>query len=95
MDFLGSSDGKESACNAGDPVQSQVREDPLEKRSEWQPTPVFLPGNPMDRGAYSPWGHKERLTSSSSYIHNIHVYILYIYINLKRYGMHSATHIVW
>ena len=47
--------------------ETQVRslgwEDPLE-----QPTPVFLPGelhgqrhldNPIDRGAYGPWGHKE------------------------------------
>ena len=33
-------------------------------RQEWQPTPVFLPRNSMDRGAwqatvYSPWVHKE------------------------------------
>ena len=76
MDFLGNSDGKESACNAGDPVQSLGQEDPLEKRREWQPIPV-LPGNPMDRGAYSPWGHKEQLTSSSSYIHNIYMYMYY------------------
>ena len=27
----GGSDGKESVCNAGDPVQSLGREDPLEK----------------------------------------------------------------
>ena len=31
-------------------VQSLGWEDPLEK--EWQPTPVFLRGNPMDRGAW-------------------------------------------
>ena len=37
MDFSGGSDGKESACNAGD----QGWEDPLEK---WQPTPVLSPG---------------------------------------------------
>ena len=29
--FPGGSDGKESACNAGDPVQSMGQEDPLEK----------------------------------------------------------------
>ena len=29
--FSGGSDGKESACNAGDPVPSQGRKDPLEK----------------------------------------------------------------
>ena len=32
-------------------------EDPLEKESKH--TPVFLPRDSMDRGAYSPWGHKE------------------------------------
>ena len=37
-DLPGGSDGKESACNAGDPGW----EDPLEE--VWQPTPVFLPG---------------------------------------------------
>ena len=31
-------------------VQSLGWEDPLEKK--WQPTPVFLPGDPMDRGAW-------------------------------------------
>ena len=31
-------------------VQSLGQEDPLEKG--WQPTPVFLPENPMDRGAW-------------------------------------------
>ena len=30
MVFPGGSDGKESACNAGDPGQSLVGEDPLE-----------------------------------------------------------------
>ena len=41
--YNGGSDGKWSACNAGDPwVQSLGREDPLEK--EWLPTSVFLPG---------------------------------------------------
>ena len=31
MDFFGGSDGKESACSAGDQVQSLGLEDPLEK----------------------------------------------------------------
>ena len=38
----GGSDGKESAFNAGDQVQSLGWEDPW--RREWLPTPVFLPG---------------------------------------------------
>ena len=28
-------------------------------RTVWQPTPVFFPGDQVDRGAYSPWGRKE------------------------------------
>ena len=31
-------------------------------RREWQPTPVFLPGESMDKrslAGYSPWGRKE------------------------------------
>ena len=31
MGFLSDTDSKESACNAGDPVHSLSREDPLEK----------------------------------------------------------------
>ena len=39
--FPGCSDGKESACNAEDPVNSWVRKIP--QRREWLPTPAFLP----------------------------------------------------
>ena len=42
LGFPGGSDGKESTCNTGDPVRSLDREDPW--RREWQPIPVFLPG---------------------------------------------------
>ena len=39
----GDSDGKVSACNAGDPyLIPGVGKIPW--RREWQPTPVFLPG---------------------------------------------------
>ena len=53
---FGGSDGKESACNA-DPW---VRKIPW--RREWQPTPVFLPGEFHGQSTlmgYSPWGCKE------------------------------------
>ena len=40
--FPGGSDGKESACSAGDGFDPWVRKIPL--RREWQPTPEFLPG---------------------------------------------------
>ena len=60
MGIPGGSDGKESACNAGDPGQSLGLEDPLEKNS--YPLQYSCLENPMDRRAWwaeSPWGHKE------------------------------------
>ena len=41
-------------------IQSLGQEDPLEK--EWQPTPVFSPGESHGQrslAGYSPWGRKE------------------------------------
>ena len=60
--FLCCSDGKESACIAG--VRSLGQEVPL--RREWQPTPVFLPGEfhgLRSLAGYSPWGRKESDTT--------------------------------
>ena len=54
--FPGGSDGKESACNAGDQVWK------IPWRREWLPTPVFLPGEFQGQKSlmgYSPWGCKE------------------------------------
>ena len=51
--------GKEYAYSAGDPNSIPGSGDPL--RREWQPTPVFLPGEchgQMSLMGYSPWGHK-------------------------------------
>ena len=47
----GSSDGKESAYNAGD-LGSIPGLGRFPWRRKWQPTPVFLPGNSMDRVAW-------------------------------------------
>ena len=47
----------------GTRVQSLGREDPL---MEWQPTPVFLPGEFQGQRSLvgcSPWGHKESDTT--------------------------------
>ena len=41
---------KESDCNAGDPGLIPGLKYTLERK--WQPTPVFLPGNSMDREAW-------------------------------------------
>ena len=53
--------GKESTCQ-----YRRLRFDPwvgkIPWRREWQPTPVFLPGElrgQMFPVGYSPWGHKE------------------------------------
>ena len=46
-------------------VQSLGQDDPLEK--EWQPNPIFLPGESHGQrslAGYSPWGHKESDTTS-------------------------------
>ena len=61
LGFPGGSDGKESACNAGDPGLILDREIPW--RREWQHTPVFSPEESHGQrslAGYSPWGHKSR-----------------------------------
>ena len=54
-------------------VQSLDWEDPLEGRA-WQPSPVFLPGDSLDRGAcwtmYISWGHKESDTTEATDHHS-------------------------
>ena len=58
--FTGGSDGKESACNGGDPGLIPGSGRSLE--NEWQPTPVFLPGEfhgQRSLEGYSPKGHKQ------------------------------------
>ena len=47
--FLGGSGGKESSWKAGDGFDPWVRKIPW--RGKWQPIPIFLPGESMDRGA--------------------------------------------
>ena len=61
MGFPGSSDGKETACNAGDPsLIPGLGLFPF--RRDWPPTPVFLPERSHKQGSLtcsSPWGCKE------------------------------------
>ena len=60
---LGGSEGKESACNVGDP--GLIPESGFDSWSrKWQPIPVFLLGKV--HGQYSPWGHKEIVTTEAS-----------------------------
>ena len=70
MGFPGGSDGKASACNAGDLVRFLGQEDPLEKK--WQSTPALLPGKSHGRRSligYSPWGHKESYMTVQLHFH--------------------------
>ena len=57
----GGSEGKVSACNAGDPgsIPGQGK---IPQRRKWQPTPVLLPGKShgwRSLAGYSPWGCNE------------------------------------
>ena len=61
LHFPGGSDSEESTCKAGDPgsIPGSGRSP---WRREWQPTPVFLPGESHGQRSlvgYSPWGCKE------------------------------------
>ena len=61
MGFPGGSDGKVSACNAGDPgLIPELGRSPW--RRKWRPTPVLLPEKSHGQRSlvgYSPWGRKE------------------------------------
>ena len=59
-----SSNGKESACKAGD--QGLIPGSGIKWRRKWQFTLVFLPGEchgQRSLAGYSPWGHKESDTT--------------------------------
>ena len=61
LGFPGGSDGKESACNAGDPGSNPWAWKILWRRG-WLPTPVFWPVYNGQRNlvGYSPWVAKSR-----------------------------------
>ena len=68
--FPGGSDGKESACNAGDPDSIPGLE---------QLTPVFLPGETHGQKSlanYSPWGHK--MPNTAEWLTHTHTHTLCI-----------------
>ena len=63
--FPGGSDGKVSACNAGD-LDLIPGSGRFPWRRKWQPTPVLLPGKFHGQRSLvgsSPWGHKESDTT--------------------------------
>ena len=94
MDFLGGSDGKESVCNAGDPVQSLGQEDPLEEKE--MATHSNIAWKSHGQGSLQSMGSQRATNIISCHIYIIYtcIYVIYVH-NLKRHGMHSATHIMW
>ena len=58
----GGSDGKESACNAGDEVRSPGQERTWGRR-EWVPTPVLLPGECHGQRSLACHGTTEQRTT--------------------------------
>ena len=65
LGFPGGSEGKQSACNAGD-LGSITWVGTIPWRRKWQSTPLFLPGESRGQrslAGYSPWGHKKSDTT--------------------------------
>ena len=68
IDFPGSSDGKESAYNAGDPGSvSGLGKSPEEGKGN--PLQYSCLENPMDGGTWCPWVHKESDTTERLHFH--------------------------
>jgi len=62
LGFPGGSEGKESACNAGDLSLILGSGRFPGGGHAWQPTPIFLPGESYGQrslAGYSPWGRRE------------------------------------
>ena len=80
--FPGNSDGKKSACNVGDLglIPGLGR---FPWKSEWLPTPVFLPGD--FHGQRNLAGYSHGVTKSQTQLSDFHK-VLYIYLYLYLYG---------
>ena len=83
--FLGGTNGKEPACQFKRCKRPRfdlwVTKIPW--RREWQPTPVFLPGEFHGQRSlvgYTPWGHKE---SDTTWVINTHTHTIF-YIHSRQ-----------
>ena len=87
MDFTGGSDCKASVYNAGDLV-SIPGSGRFPGEGNGNPLQYSCLENPMDGGAWCPWGHKELDTTEQHHFH----FIFYIlsYLLLKRMGCLSG-----
>ena len=79
----GGSDSKESVCNEGD--EGSI---PGSGRSpeewKWQPTPVFLPEESMDRGTWQATVHKITRSRTRLSNHHLHLYLMSLSIMFCR-----------
>ena len=84
---LDGTSGKDSACQRRcKRHESHPRVRKVPWRREWQPTPVFLPGKPMDRGAW--WATVHETTRSWTWLstHSL--------LSMLKHtaGVHSSKH---
>ena len=72
MGFPAGSDGKESACNAGEPDSIPGQEDPLEKGMA-TPSSILPEESHGQRNlkGYSPWGRKESDMTEGLTLHQV------------------------
>ena len=83
--FPSASVDKESTCNAGD-MGSIPGSGRWPREGKWQPTPVFLHENPMDRGAW--WATVQRAAKSRTGLSDYHAR----HIPLSVYTTYSSLH---
>ena len=92
--FPGGSDGKEPGCNAATPVRSLGQEDLLEKGIT--PTPVFLPGDSMERGGWRTAVHRVVESATAEWLSTLNTQTTLIYsLSTLCPTYTSSCHIQW
>ena len=64
-------------------------------KRKWQPTPVFLPGEPQGQkrlAGYSPWGHKESDTTEQLTLSYLHMDEPVILLPVSGFGKDGKGH---
>jgi len=87
MGFPRGASGKEPACQRR--RHKKLKFDPwvgkIAWRRSWQPTPVFLPGDPMDRGAW--WATVHRVIKSRAWLKQLSIHkrtVFIFFFNFRR-----------
>ena len=92
--FPGGSDGKEPGCNAETQVRSLGQEDLLEKGIT--PTPVFLPGDSMERGGWRTAVHRVVESATAEWLSTLNTQTTLIYsLSTLCPTYTSSCHIQW